>query len=335
MKAAVCTAYGEPGVVRVREVPTPSVGPNEILIRIGATTVSSADARIRASRFPSGLWLPARLFLGLTRPRKPILGTEMAGVIEAIGASVTRYRPGDRVFAFSGAGMGCHAEFKTMPEDGPVARMPAGFTLEEAAAISFGGTTALYFLRDVARLERGERLLVNGASGAVGTAAVQLARHFGAHVTAVCSAGNAGLVRSLGADAVIDYGAADFANIGERWDVILDAVGNAPFVRCRPALNENGRLLQVVAGLGGMLMAPFQSLRRGVTVAAGAAPDRAQDIADLKALCDGGALRPVIDSRYPFDRIAEAHARTDSGRKIGSVVVMIGEDGSGDFRSCN
>jgi NADPH:quinone reductase-like Zn-dependent oxidoreductase len=323
MRAAVCTAYGGPDVVQVLEIPTPVPKPNEVLIRVAATTVSTADARIRGSRFPSGFWLPARLFLGLTRPRKPMLGTELAGVVEAVGANVTRYRPGDMVFAFSGAGMGCHAEFKSLPEDGAIALKPAGFTFEEAAAISFGGTTARYFLRDVGNVRRGERVLVNGASGAVGTASVQLARHYGAHVTGVCSAGNADLVRSLGADAVIDYKAADFATSGARWDIILDAVGNASFARCRHALNEKGRLLLVVGGLGDLFKAPFQSMTSGLKVAGGPAPDRAQDVADLRMLCEAGAYKPVIDSRYALDRIAEAHARVDSGRKVGSVVVDV------------
>lgn len=323
MKAALCTAYGGPDVVQVRDIPAPVAKPNEVLIRVHATTVASGDARVRGARFPRGFWLPARLFLGLTRPRKPILGTELAGVVEAVGAGVTRYRPGDRVFAFSGAGMGCHAELKAMPEDGAIAAMPAGFTFDESAAISFGGTTALYFLRDVGRVQRGERVLVNGASGAVGSAAVQLARHFGAHVTGVCSAANVDLVRSLGADAVIDYRATDFATSGARWDIVLDAVGNASFARCRHALNDKGRLLLVVGGLGDMLKAPFQSMTSGLKVAGGVAPDRAQDIAELKMLCEAGAYKPVIDSRFALDRIAEAHARADSERKVGSVVVTM------------
>ena len=323
MKAAVCTAYGGPNVVRVLEYPAPAAKPNEVLIRVHATTVSSADARIRAARFPPGFWLPARLFLGLTGPRKPVLGTELAGVIDAVGSSVTRYRPGDRVFAFSGAGMGCHAELKTMPEDGAIALMPAGFTFDAAASISFGGTTALYFLRDIANVQRGERVLINGASGAVGSAAVQLARHFGAHVTGVCSAANVDLVRTLGADDVIDYGSADFAKIGARWDIILDTVGNASLSRCRYALNKNGRLLLLVAGLSDLLKAPFQSVTSGLKVAGGPAPDRAEDIADLKRLCEAGAYKPIIDSRYPLEAIAGAHARADTERKTGSVVVTL------------
>ena len=325
MKAAVCTAYGGPDVVQLLEVPAPVLKPNEVLIRVQATTVASGDGRIRASRFPSGFWLPARLIFGLTRPRKPVLGTELSGIVETIGANVTRYRPGDRVFAFSGASMGCHAEFKCLPEDAAIALIPAGFTAEEATAISFGGTTALYFLRDVAKVQRGERVLINGASGAVGTAAVQLAKHFGAHVTGVCSGANTDLVRSLSADKVIDYTTEDFARSGTRWDIILDTVGNANLSRCRNALNAKGRLLLAVAGLGEMIKAPLQSMTSGFKVAAGAAPDRAEDIAELKRLCEAGAYKPVIDSRYPFDRIAEAHARVDSQRKVGSVVVTLGD----------
>lgn len=327
MRAAVCTAYGGPDVVRVLDVPAPVAKPDEVLIRVHATTVASGDARVRGARFPAGFGLLARLFLGLTRPRQPILGTELAGIVEAVGASVKRYRPGDAVFAFSGIGMGCHAELKAMPEDGAIAPLPAGFTFEEAAAISFGGTTALYFLRDVGKVQRRERVLVNGASGSVGSAAVQLARHFGAHVTGVCSAANADLVRSLGADDVIDYTRADFATSGARWDIILDAVGNAPFARARQALNEKGRLLSIVGGLGDLLKAPLQSMTSGLKVAGGSAPERAEDIAELARLCAAGVFRPVIDSRYPLDRIAEAHARADSERKVGSVVVTLRDAG--------
>lgn len=325
MKAAVCRAYGGPDVVQLVDVPDPVAKSDEVLIRVVATTVSSADARVRGARFPPGFSLLARLFLGLTEPRNQILGTELSGVVEAVGANVTRSRPGDRVFAFSGAGMGCHAELKAMPGDGVMALMPAGVTFEEAAAISFGGTTALHFLRDVGKVQRGERVLVNGASGAVGSAAVQLARHFGAHVTGVCSAANADLVRALGADAVIDYKAADFAKSGTRWDIILDTVGNVSFGRCQNALNKNGRLLLTVGGLGDLLKAPFQSMTSGLKVTGGPAPERAEDIVELKRLCEAGAYKPVIDSSFSFDRIAEAHARVDSERKVGSVVVTLAD----------
>lgn len=323
MKAAFATAYGGPEVVQLRDVPEPVPKANEVLVRVCATTVSSGDARLRGARFPSGFGAIARLVFGVTRPRQPILGTELSGIVEATGSAVTRFRPGDRVFAFAGAGMRCHAELRCVPETGAIAALPQGFSFEEAAAISFGGTTALYFLRDVAKLQPGERVLINGASGAVGSAALQLARYSGAHVTGVSSAANAELVRSLGASEVIDYRTTDFAASGERYDVILDTVGTAPFSRSRAVLKPQGRLLIIAAGLGELLKSPVQSRTNGLKVAGGTAPDRAEDIAELKRLCDAGAYRPVIDSVLPFARIAEAHARVDTGHKAGSVVVTL------------
>lgn len=325
MKAAICRRYGPPDTVVIREVPRPEPGPGQVLIRNRATTVSSGDARIRAARFPAGFALPARLALGLTGPRKPILGTELAGVVEAIGSGVTRFRPGDDVFAFPGIKFGCHAEYTVVAADGGIARTPAAFTFEEAAAISFGGSTALHYLREVAKVRPGERVLVNGASGAVGLACVQIARHFGAVVTGVCSAANADLVRSLGAADVIDYATADFAASGSRYDIIVDTVGNATFQRCRPAMAKGGRLLLLATSLGGLLKAPLQSKMSGLTVAAGPAAERAEYISTLAELCEAGAFKPVIDQVLPFARIADAHARVDTGRKVGSVVVTFGD----------
>ena len=201
-------------------------------------------------------------------------------------SGVTRFRPGDTVIAFGGAGFRCHAQYRTMREDGALVAKPAGLGFEDAAAIAFGGTTALHFLRGLGRLQRGERVLVNGASGCVGVAAVQLAKYLGAHVTGVCSGAKVGLVRSLGADAVIDYGSVDFATSGERWDVIIDTVGNAPFARTRNALNENGRLLLVASGLPDLLKAPFQSMMSGRKVAGGPAPERTEDLALLAELAE-------------------------------------------------
>lgn len=321
VRAAICEAYGGPEVVAVREVPDPRPKPGEILIRARAATVSSGDARVRGANFPPGMALPVRLFLGIRGPRKPILGTELAGTVAAVGDGVTRFRVGDAVFAFAGGGFGCHAELKAMPESGAICAMPKGASFAEAAALSFAGTTALYFLRDRGKVTPGERVLVNGASGAVGMAAVQIARHLGAHVTGVCSAVNAEAVLGLGAERVIDYRTEDFTAEGERWDAILDAVGNAPFKRTKPVLAEGGRLLAVVAGLGDMLKAPVQSLSGSRKALAGVAPERAEDLATLKSLYEAGVYKPVIDSRYTLSRIAEAHARVDTGRKAGSVVV--------------
>lgn len=321
MLAAVCTAYGGPEVVKVREARDPVPARGEVLVRIRATTVASGDARVRAARFPPGFSIPARLALGITRPRQQILGTELAGVIEGVGAGVTRYRPGDAVFAMVGAGFACHAELRTLPESGALAAMPTGLSFEEAAALSFGGTTALYFLRDVARTQPGERVLVNGASGTVGLAAVQIARHLGAHVTGVCSAANTALVRSLGADEVIDYKATDFATTGQRWDVVFDAVGNASLARSKPALRPQGRLLMVVCGLHDLVLAPLRTRSSGIQVSGGSAPERPEDLACLKDLWEAKAFKAVIDSRFPLAQIAQAHARVDTNRKVGSVVV--------------
>ena len=323
MKVAVCTTYGDADMVRIIERPAPVPKPRDVLIRTRATTVSSGDARLRSARFPQGFSIIARLIFGLKRPRQPVFGTELSGTIEAVGRDVTRFKVGDPVFAFTGARMGAHAELVCLPEDGAIAAMPKGFSFEEAAAISFGGTTALYFLRDLAKIKEGERLLVNGASGTVGLAAVQIAKHYGAHVTGVCSGANAALVRSVGADAVIDYTTTDFADGTTRSDIIMDTVGNLTLARCKAALNPRGRLLLVVASLGDMLRAPIQSMTSGFRVAASPAPDRAEDIADLKRLCDEGHYRPIIDSSFPFERIADAHARVDTGRKRGSVVVTL------------
>lgn len=323
MRAAWCARYGGPEVVGIRDVPAPAPGPGEILIRVRSTTVSSGDARVRAARFPSGLALPARLALGLTGPRQPILGTELAGVVEAVGPRVTRWRVGDEVVAMTGMRFGGHAELKVIGESAAVVAKPADWSFEEAATLSFGGTTALHFLRDAARLAAGERVLVNGASGAVGLAAVQIARHLGAQVTAVCSAGNAALLRGLGAADVIDYRTQDFARPGRQWDVIVDAVGTAPYRRAVAVLPPGGRLVQVVAGLGAMVAGPFRSLVSGRKIISGTAPERAEDLAHLATLVQSGALRPVIDSRYPLDRIEQAHARVDTGRKVGSVVVTV------------
>lgn len=323
MKAAICTRYGNPDVVEIREIAQPQPKPGEVLIRIAATTVSSGDARIRAARFPAGFALPARLALGLRRPRRQVLGTELAGVIEAVGSQVTRFRPGDEVFAFPGSGMGCHAAYRTMSADGAIARKPSNFSFEEAAAISFGGATALYYLRDAACVQRGERVLVNGASGAVGLAAVQLASHFGAHVTGVCSTANSAVVRGAGAEEVINYETADFAASDVRYDVIVDTVGNAPLRRCRPVLADKGRLLLLASGLAELLKAPLQSLTSGVKVVGGPARERPELIIALAELCEAGAFKPVIDRVFPFEDIADAHARVDTGRKVGSVVVTV------------
>lgn len=318
MKAAVYDKYGPPEVVQLADVPTPEPAANQLRIKIHATTVSSGDWRIRSLNVPLGFRTITRLFFGVFKPKRPILGTEMAGEIDAAGKDVTRFRVGDRVFAFSGAMiMGGHAEYVCLAEDGRIALIPPSLSYAEAAALSFGGTTALHFFRK-ANLKNGDEVLINGASGSVGSAAVQLARHFGAHVTCVCSAANADLVTSIGADEVIDYQQQDFAKNGKQYDVIMDAVGNAPYGRVKNSLKPDGKLLAVVSGMPGMLRSSLNK-----KIIAGPAEERADDLSTLAELAASGEFKPVIGRTFPFDQIVEAHRYVDSGRKRGNVVVTI------------
>jgi NADPH:quinone reductase-like Zn-dependent oxidoreductase len=264
-----------------------------------------------------------RLAMGWSGPRQPVLGTELAGIVEALGAGVSEWRVGDAVVAMPGAAMGAHAELATMPAAGKLIAKPASLTFAEAAAMCFGGLTALHYLRAMARLQRGESVLVVGAAGAVGSAAVQLARALGAEVTGVCSGANVGLVAGLGAARVVDYTQSDFTAGSETYDVIMDTVGATSYAACRRVLRPGGRLLRVVAGLPALLSAPFQGRRAGHRVIAGVSTERAEDMRFLAELAERGEYRPVIDSHYPFERIAEAHARVDTHHKRGSVVVDV------------
>ena len=319
MKAAVYHRYGPPEVVRIEEVPRPDPKTHELLIRVKATTVSAGDSRLRSARVPPGFGVLMRLGFGLVGPRKPILGWEFAGDVAAVGPSVSRFAPGDRVF---GVRMGSHAEYVVASDDS-VAPMPRNLRYEDAAALVFGGMTSLFYLRDKARIQPRERVLINGASGAVGTAAVQLAKHFGATVTGVCSAANMELVRSLGAARVIDYAKENFSQAGDTYDVILDAVGNCTFSRCERALAPGGRLLLVVGSLGQMLGAMLRPSRAGRKVLTGVGTARRKDLVYLGELAESGAFKPVIDRTYPLARIADAHAYVDTGRKKGSVVITL------------
>ncbi|MEO8011447.1 MAG: NAD(P)-dependent alcohol dehydrogenase [Dokdonella sp.] len=309
----------------------PAPAKDELLIRVCATTVSSADWRVRSLELPSGFRLLGRLALGIRKPRQPILGTELAGEIESVGSEVTTFKAGDKVFAFPGAGMGCYVEYRCIPADGPVALMPANLSCEQAAALGFGGSTMLDFFRRAA-LQCGERVLVNGASGAVGTAAVQLARHVGAHVTGVCSTANLELVRSIGADDVIDYTSDDFSRSSQTWDVIVDAAGTAPFSRSGRALSRGGRLLLVLAGLKDMILAPWVGITNTRKVIAGPAAERTQYLHQLAQIAAAGKFTPVIDRCYPFEEMRSAHRYVDTGRKRGNVVIRIGRDAQYEYR---
>jgi NADPH:quinone reductase-like Zn-dependent oxidoreductase len=328
MRAYTYDRFGPPEVLALKEVPKPVPGDHEVLVRIRATTVTAGDWRVRSLEVPRGFGLLSRLALGLSGPRQPILGSELSGEIEAVGKAVTRFRVGDPVFGFTGMRLGCHAEYRCLPEEGhgrkdeAVALKPANLGFEEAAALSFGGTTALSFFRK-AKLKRGENVLVVGASGGVGTAAVQLARHFGASVTGVCSTANLELVRSIGADRVIDYTREDFTRSGERYDVIVDTAGTAPFSRCKGSLAEGGRLLVVLGSLPEVLRAPVVSLTSTKRIIGGVVSWGVEDLRFLASLAEAGHYRPVIDRRYTFAEMVEAHRHVDAGHKRGNVVVSV------------
>ena len=321
MRAAVIDRYGPPEVVQLREMPKPVPGDDEILVRARATTVNSGDARVRGINVPGGpvFAMLMRMSLGFNAPKQPIGGFEMAGEIEAVGRNVTAFKPGDRVVGSHGFRFGLHAEYATFGKEDVVARIPDGVSDEAAVAIMFGGTTSVIFF-EACRLKAGESILVNGASGAVGVMAVQIAKHMGAEVTGVCSATNVETVRGLGADHVIAYDREDFTRDGKTYDVIMDTHGNAPFSRVRGSLKPDGRHLLVI----------FEKLSTFVSAKWNKQVIEAEENSDswssatyahLLDLTARGAIRPVIDSRYRFEDIAEAHRRVDTGRKVGSVVV--------------
>jgi NADPH:quinone reductase-like Zn-dependent oxidoreductase len=324
MKAAVCERYGPPEVVQIREVPKPVPADGEVLVKAVATTVNSGDTRVRALRVPRGLSLPMRVRLGFTKPKQPIFGFEMAGQVEAVGREVTHFRPGDRVVASRGFDFGCHAEYVTVAEQGAIARIPESLSYQDAVALCFGGMTALIFFR-LGKLAPDETVLINGASGAVGTMAVQLAKHLGAEVTAVCSGANAELVRGLGADHVIDYTIEDFTRNGQRYDVIMDNHGNAPYARVKGSLKPGGRFLMVIGDLWQMLAALRQ--KAVISSSESDSSSAADYYRTLMELAERGGLKPVIDSVLPFAQIVEAHRRVDGGHKVGSVVLTFEQDG--------
>jgi NADPH:quinone reductase-like Zn-dependent oxidoreductase len=327
MKAMVYSRYGGPNVVTLAELPKPAPKDNEVLIRVHATTVSSADWRARSLNMPRGFGLMGRLVFGVFGPRQPVLGTELSGVVEAVGAKVTRWSEGDEVIAFPGGAFGSHAEYRTMSEHGLIAPKPANLTHEEAASLLFGGATALPMLRDKARVKAGDAVLVVGASGAVGSAAVQIAQMLGAKVTGVTSEKNRQLVLSLGAEQVIDYASSDFVQSGQSWDVIIDTTGTAPYPISGTALRPGGRLVVVLGSLSTMLghgRPPKSSGRRVIAEVASPTIEHIQTLAHLAVT---GELKPVIDRVYPLEGAAEAHAYVDTGRKRGSVVLLVAEPG--------
>ena len=323
MKAAMIDRYGPPEVFALRELPAPVPRDNEVLIRIRASLATPPDCA-----FPSAEPFIVRAFMGLTRPKFPVIGSFFAGDVEAVGGLVTRVKPGNRVYGMSDMDFGCYAELKAVPEDGPFIHMPSGVTYDQAVAATDGFLTAMPFLRDEAKLEQGQHILVNGAAGSIGGGAVQLAKSLGARVTGVCSAANVALVRSLGADAVVDRGKDDFTAQANTYDVIFDAVGKSSFGRCRKALTPAGLYMTTAPDLGAvihMLRTRNSTGRRVIFATTGlrTAAAKMADLQILSSMLEQGTYRPVIDRTYPLDAIAEAHRYVDTGRKTGSVVIAI------------
>jgi len=321
MNALVVPRYGEPDVVELRSLPEPDPGPRDIVVEVRATTVNSGDARLRAARFPDGMGWLGRLALGWSVPRRQVLGAELAGVVSAVGSSVTEYAFGDRVLAMTGARMGAHAERCAVGVDHCVVPLPAPISFDEAVSLPFGGTTALTYLADRARLRAGESVLVIGASGAVGAACVQVARRLGAEVTGVCSGANAALVRSLGAKRIIDYTQTDVFASSDRWDVVIDTVGRASVEQVCGLAAARGRVGLVAAGLPQMVAAAWRTATSQQRVLVGPAAESPAHLSRLVAWLGEGAWQPVVDLRLSLSRGAEAHARVDSMRKVGSLVL--------------
>jgi NADPH:quinone reductase-like Zn-dependent oxidoreductase len=325
MNAVVCDRYGPPEVLRIDERPEPVAGETDIVVRVHATTVTTADSRVRALRMPSPTFgLIGRLALGLRGPRRRVLGTELSGTVASVGARVTRFRANDPVVAVLGARFGAHAELVRLTETAAIAPKPEGLSWEEAAATPFGAMTALYFLRDIARVREGQRLLVVGASGSVGLAAVQLARHLGAEVHGVCGARNTDLIRSLGASRVYDYATEDFAASDSRYDAVLDTLGVTTYAKCRRVLSPGGVFLPVVLTFTEIRQMLSTAILGTTRVRSGITPERAADLEYVLELARSGAVRPIIDRCLPMSQIVAAHHRVDSGRKVGSVVVRMG-----------
>lgn len=325
MKAIICTKYGPPEVLQLQEVAKPVPGDHEILVKVSATTVTAGESRVRRFEVPLSYWLLARLAIGWSKPRKAIPGMVVAGEVEAVGNSVTRFQRGDQVFAYDITRFRTYAEYTCLPENSAIACKPSTVTHEEAAAIPFGGITALHFLKQ-GKIHSGQHVLIYGASGSVGTWAVQLAKHFGAQVAAVCSTSHVALMKALGADQVIDYTKEDWVRSGETYDLLFDAVGKTSFPGCLSVLKNDGVYLQAVAAPALSMRMRWAGMTSSRTLIGGTATPKAEDLNFLKELVEAGKVKPVIDRCYPLEQIVEAHRYVDQGHKKGDVVITVQEN---------
>lgn len=323
MKAVIFQEYGSPEVIQIQDVAKPVPKDNEVLIKVRVTTVTSGDVRVRSANYPDGFKFIGRLMTGYNKPKNTRLGNEFAGVVETVGKDVTQFKPGDEVFGATGLNLGANAEYITLAEDGPLALKPANVSFEEAAATPFGGITSLVFLRDKGKIQSGQKVLVYGASGSLGTYALQLAKIYGAEVTAVSSGKNAALVKSLGADHVIDYTKEDFTKSGQTYDIIFDTIGKTTFAKSKIALKPKGIFLAAAGGIPDYRQMLWTSIKGGKKVAAGLAVQRREDMIYLAELLEAGKIKAVIDRTYPLEDISEAHAYVEKGHKKGNVVVRI------------
>jgi NADPH:quinone reductase-like Zn-dependent oxidoreductase len=327
VKAIVHTQYGPPDELQLKEVEKPVPKDNEVLIKIHATTVTTTDCNMRNLTFvPKAFLLPMRVQFGLLKPNNNRTGFDLAGDVEAAGRDVTRFKKGDQVFGTTEPASGAHAEYICLPEDAVLTTKPANMTYEQAATIPVIGNTALHFIRDMGSIQAGQRVLINGASGGIGTFAVQIAKYYGAQVTGVCSTRNVEWVKSLGADQVIDYTKEDFTKTGQTYDVIFDAVGKSSFSRCRSSLKEEGLYLVTVPKLTVLLQMALPSMTGSKKVKMEGAPAKLENLVFLKELIEAGKLRTVIDRHYPLEQTAEAFRYVEKGHKKGHVVITVAHE---------
>ncbi|XRG77566.1 NAD(P)-dependent alcohol dehydrogenase [Rossellomorea sp. GAMAL-10_SWC] len=323
MKAIICTKYGPPEVLQTTEVEKPKIKDDEVLIKIHATTVTAGDVKLRSSDFPFMYWLPSRLMFGLTKPKNQIPGCELAGEIVTVGKNVRNFKTGDQVFGYSGFTFGANAEYISLHEEGVLAKKPINMSFEQAAAVPVGALTALHFLRR-SIIQNGQKVLIYGASGSVGTYAIQLAKYFGTEVTALCSTSNLELVRALGANKVIDYTNEDFAKSKKTYDIIFDTVGKSSFPNCKRLLNKDGvYLLSAVWKLSVYFQAIWSNVISNKKTILGVANMNYEDLNYIKALIEADKLKAVIDRQYPLEQIVEAHRYVEKGHKKGNVVINI------------